>query len=86
MKSLTLIITLLLITYSFSQTATAYALTACEVENEATTKTTAVITYTADKNIQDLTFKDDYLKLEGDTEINKKKKCNIRNMYKYMSR
>ena len=67
MKSLTLILSFLLITYSLSQAApeTVYGLTACEVENDATTKTTAVITCTANATLAQHTFKDDYLKLQG---------------------
>ena len=64
MKSLTLILSLLLITYSAQNT---FALTACEVENDSTTKTTAVITCTADATLTGTTFKDDYLKLQNVT-------------------
>ena len=64
MKSLTLIVSLLLITYSTQNT---FALTDCEVENDSTTKTTAVITCKADASLADTTFKDDYLKLENVT-------------------
>lgn len=64
MKSLTLILSLLLITYSAQNT---FALTACEVTNDATTKTTAVITCTADATLTGTTFKDDYLKLQNVT-------------------
>ena len=64
MKSLTLIVSLLLITYSAQNT---FALTACEVENDSTTKTTAVITCTADVTLAGTTFKDDYLKLQNVT-------------------
>jgi len=62
MKSLTLILSFLLITYSLQAEI---ALTACEVENDATTKTTAVITCTANATLAEHTFKDDYLKLQG---------------------
>ena len=62
MKSLTLILSFLLITYSLQAEI---ALTACEVENDATTKTTAVITCTANATLAQHTFKDDYLKLQG---------------------
>ena len=67
MKSLTLILSFLLITYSLSQAApeTVYGLTDCEVENDSTTKTTAVITCTANATLAQHTFKDDYLKLQG---------------------
>ena len=61
MKSLTLIVSLLLITYSAQTT---FALTDCEVENDSTTKTTAVITCTANATLAQHTFKDDYLKLQ----------------------
>jgi hypothetical protein len=64
MKSLTLILSLLLITYSLSQEVV-YGLTACEVENDATTKTTAVITCSANATLTGTTFKDDYLKIQG---------------------
>ena len=64
MKSLTLILSLLLITYSLQAEI---ALTACEVTNDATTKTTAVITCTADATLTGTTFKDDYLKLQNVT-------------------
>lgn len=64
MKSLTLIVSLLLITYSAQKT---FALTDCEVENDSTTKTTAVITCKADATLAETTFKDDYLKLENVT-------------------
>ena len=64
MKSLTLILSLLLITYSAQNT---FALTACEVTNDETTKTTAVITCTADATLTGTTFKDDYLKLQNVT-------------------
>ena len=62
MKSLTLILSLLLITYSAQNT---FALTACEVTNDATTKTTAVITCSANATLAEHTFKDDYLKIQG---------------------
>ena len=64
MKSLTLILSLLLITYSLSQEVV-YGLTDCKVENDATTKTTAVITYSANATLTGTTFKDDYLKIQG---------------------
>ena len=64
MKSLTLILSFLLITYSAQTT---FALTDCEVENDSTTKTTAVITCKADATLAGTTFKDDYLKLQNVT-------------------
>ena len=64
MKSLTLILSLLLITYSLSKEVV-YGLTDCKVENDATTKTTAVITYSANATLTGTTFKDDYLKIQG---------------------
>ena len=67
MKSLTLILSFLLITYSLQAEI---ALTACEVENDATTKTTAVITCTANATLAGTTFKDDYLKLQGSASGN----------------
>ena len=74
MKSLTLILSLLLITYSLSQEVV-YGLTACEVENDSTTKTTAVITCTANATLAGTTFKDDYLKLQGNDNSNKTTKA-----------
>ena len=73
MKSLKLILSFLLITYSLSQAApeTVYGLTACEVENDATTKTTAVITCSANATLAGTTFKDDYLKIQGNDDSNK---------------
>ena len=68
MKSLTLILSFLLITYSLQAEI---ALTACEVENDATTKTTAVITCTANATLAEHTFKDDYLKIQGNDDSNK---------------
>ena len=67
MKSLTLILSFLLITYSLQAEI---ALTACEVENDATTKTTAVITCKANVTLAGTTFKDDYLKLQGSASGN----------------
>ena len=73
MKSLTLILSFLLITYSLSQAApeTVYGLTDCEVENDSTTKTTAVITCKANVTLAGTTFKDDYLKIQGNDDSNK---------------
>lgn len=70
MKSLTLILSFLLITYSLAAPETVYGLTDCEVENDATTKTTAVITCTANVTLAGTTFKDDYLKLQGSASGN----------------
>ena len=79
MKSLTLILSFLLITYSLSDPApeTVYGLTACEVENDATTKTTAVITCTANATLAQHTFKDDYLKLQGSATGNTTKTATL---------
>ena len=70
MKSLTLILSFLLITYSLAAPETVYGLTDFEVENDATTKTTAVITCTANATLTGTTFKDDYLKLQGSASGN----------------
>lgn len=66
MKSLTLILSLLSITYSLSKDIV-YGLTDCKVENHSTIKTTAVITCTAKVTLTGTTFKDDYLKLQNVT-------------------
>ena len=71
MKSLTLILSFLLITYSLAAPETVYGLTDCEVENDATTKTTAVITCKANVTLAGTTFKDDYLKIQGNDDSNK---------------
>ena len=88
MKSLTLILSLLLITYSLSKEVV-YGLTDCKVENDATTKTTAVITCTAKATLTGTTFKDDYLFINT-RECKCRCKCNknskISNMYKRMYR
>ena len=63
MKFLYLVITFLLITFSSEETL---ALTACEIENDSTTKTTAKITCTVtDTKMDGLAFVDNYLKING---------------------
>ena len=71
MKSLTLILSFLLITYSLAAPETVYGLTDCEVENDSTTKTTAVITCKANVTLAGTTFKDDCLKIQGNDDSNK---------------
>ena len=69
MKFLHLTLTFLLITFSSEDT---YALTACEIENNSTTKTTAKITCTvADATMNGLAFADNYLKIKGNDDANK---------------
>lgn len=69
MKFLHLTLTFLLITFSLE---TDYALTACEIENDSTTKTTAKITCTvADATMNGFAFADNYLKIKGNDEANK---------------
>ncbi len=65
MKFLHLLLTFLLIT--FSSEGDTYALSACEIENDSTTKTTAKITCTVDSGsgIHGTTFVDNYLKING---------------------
>ena len=70
MKFLYLVITFLLIT--FSSEGDTYALSACEIENDSTTKTTAKITCTvADATMNGFAFADNYLKIKGNDEANK---------------
>ena len=69
MKFLHLTLTFLLITFSSEETL---ALTACEIENDSTTKTTAKITCTvADATMNGFAFADNYLKIKGNDEANK---------------
>jgi hypothetical protein len=71
MKFLHLLLTFLLIT--FSSEGDTYALSACEIENDSTTKTTAKITCTVDSGsgIHGTTFVDNYLKINGNDTANK---------------
>jgi len=62
MKFLTALLSLLLITYTYQETV---VLSECEVENDSTTKSTAKITCSSDKNINNVAFVDNYLKLNG---------------------
>ena len=69
MKFLHLILTFLLIAFSSEDT---YALSACEIENDSTTKTTAKITCTvADATMNGFAFADNYLKIKGNDDANK---------------
>ena len=76
MKSLTLILSLLSITYSLSKDIV-YGLTDCKVENHSTIKTTAVITCTANATLAQHTFKDDYLKLQDSATGNTTKTATL---------
>ena len=67
MKFLTALLSLLLITYTYQETV---ALTGCEVENDSTTKSTAKITCSSDKDINNVAFVDNYLKLNGNAAGN----------------
>ena len=67
MKFLTALLSLLLITYTYQETV---ALTDCEVENDSTTKSTAKITCSSDKDINNVAFVDNYLKLNGNAAGN----------------
>ena len=67
MKFLTALLSLLLITYTYQETV---ALTNCEVENDSTTKSTAKITCSSDKDINNVAFVDNYLKLNGNAAGN----------------
>ena len=70
MKFLHLLLTFLLIT--FSSEGDTYALSACEIENDSTTKTTAKITCTVvDATMNGFAFADNYLKINGNAEGNK---------------
>ena len=67
MKFLTALLSLLLITYTYQETV---ALTECEVENDSTTKSTAKISCSSDKDINNVAFVDNYLKLNGNAAGN----------------
>ena len=68
MKFIYLILTFLLITFS---SEAEYELSDCEITNDATTKTTAVITCTvADTSMNGLAFVDNYLKINGNDDSN----------------
>ena len=67
MKFLTALLSLLLITYTYQETV---ALSECEVENDSTTKSTAKITCSSDKDINNVAFVDNYLKLNGNAAGN----------------
>ena len=67
MKFLTALLSLLLITYTYQETV---ALSECEVENDSTTKSTAKISCSSDKDINNVAFVDNYLKLNGNAAGN----------------
>ena len=68
MKFLHLTLTFLLITFSSEDT---YALTACEIENDSTTKTTAKITCAVvHETMNGFAFADNYLKINGNHNDN----------------
>lgn len=69
MKIFALILTFFLITFS---SETDYALTNCDIVNDGTTKTTAVITCEVAENsgIDGLAFVDNYLKIQGNANAN----------------
>lgn len=68
MKFLTALLSLLLITYTYQDEVV--ALSECEVENDSTTKSTAKITCSSDKDINNVAFVDNYLKLNGNAAGN----------------
>ena len=68
MKKISIILISLLITFSYEATI---ALTDCEIKNDDTTKTKAVVSCKASATIADYVFVDDYLKLGGKTETSK---------------
>ena len=68
MKKISIILISLLITFSYEATI---ALTDCEIKNDDTTKTKAVVSCQASATIAEHVFVDDYLKLGGKTETSK---------------
>ena len=68
MKKISIILISLLITFSYEATI---ALTDCEIKNDDTTKTKAVVSCQASATMADHIFVDDYLKLVGKTETSK---------------
>ena len=68
MKKISIILISLLITFSYEATI---VLTDCEIKNDDTTKTKAVVSCQANVTIAQHVFVDDYLKLEGKTNSSK---------------
>ena len=68
MKKISIILISLLITFSYEGTI---ALTDCEIKNDDTTKTKAVVSCQASATIAEHVFVDNYLKLGGKTETSK---------------
>lgn len=68
MKKISIILISLLITFSYEATI---ALTDCEIKNDDTTKTKAVVSCQASATLADHVFVDNYLKLEGKTNSSK---------------
>ena len=68
MKKISIILISLLITFSYEGTI---ALTDCEIKNDDTTKTKAVVSCQANPTIKVHIFVDNYLKLEGKTNTSK---------------
>ncbi len=68
MKKISIILISLLITFSYEATI---ALTDCEIKNDDTTKTKAVVSCQASPTMADHVFVDNYLKLVGKTETSK---------------
>lgn len=68
MKKISIILISLLITFSYEGTI---ALTDCEIKNDDTTKTKAVVSCQAAPTLAQHVFVDDYLKLEGKTNSSK---------------
>ena len=68
MKKISIILISLLITFSYEATI---ALTDCEIKNDDTTKTKAVVSCKAAPTLAQHVFVDNYLKLEGKTNSSK---------------
>ena len=68
MKKISIILVSLLITFSYEATI---ALTDCEIKNDDTTKTKAVVSCQAAPTLAQHVFVDNYLKLEGKTNSSK---------------
>ena len=68
MKKISIILISLLITFSYEGTI---ALTDCEIKNDDTTKTKAVVSCLAAPTLAEYVFVDNYLQLKGKTETSK---------------
>ena len=68
MKKISIILISLLITFSYE---TPIALTDCEIKNDDTTKTKAVVSCQAAPTLAQHVFADNYLQLKGKTETSK---------------